>query len=133
MGDGWGERFWDVIDGLVDFGRGGGVWGWGGFQKREGLWLEVEVEDGRRCGISGGDAGCVCGMVLGTAVESDAAKLRAVGNVLRLEGKLGGGGLLWGVRVVESLRLREMWRRMVEVDVVEIDNLKIGIVKVDRF
>jgi len=34
---------------------------------------------------------------------------------------------------VESLRLREMWRRMVEVDVVEIDNLKIGIVKVDRF
>jgi len=31
------------------------------------------VEDGRRCGISGGDAGCVCGMMVGTAVESDAA------------------------------------------------------------
>jgi len=66
--------------------------------------LEVEVEDGRRCGISGGDAGWVCGMMVGTAVESDGAKLRAVGNVLRREGKEGGGGgggwLLWGVRVV---------------------------------
>jgi hypothetical protein len=50
-----------------------------------------------------------------------------------------GGRLLWGVRVVDSLRLREMWWGRggggvrVEVDVVEIDNLKIGIVKVDRF
>ncbi len=48
-------------------------------------------------------------MMVGTAVESDAAKLRAVGNVLRREGK-GGGGLLWGVRVADLLRLREMWR-----------------------
>lgn len=96
--------------------------------------MEVEVEDGRRCGISGRDAGCVCGMMVGTAVESDAAEFRAVGNVLRLEGKWGGeGGLLWGVRVVELLRLREMWRGRGEVDVVEIDNLKIGIGKVDRF
>ncbi len=48
-------------------------------------------------------------MMVGTAVESDDAKLRAVGNVLRREGKEG-GRLLWGVRVVESLRLRMMWR-----------------------
>lgn len=39
-------------------------------------------------------------MMVGTAVESDGAKLRAVGNVLRLEGKWG-RGLLWGVRVVD--------------------------------